>query len=263
MSRRPSRVGVDRRAESPLACFERSGRTESKLGRRARGVRPCDDHRRDGHNACQGRECQQAGQARPATSSEHCQTAPRRVTHPTARDVQPAGACEQRRDHSPARGCRAVRYASGVGDEERVVLSAGLGRCPIGRAGVDGRGRFRAALLVPVDLSFRRRGRAQHLGWDQERAGEALWRIRPGLGRIRRWARLGLGAAPLARSSRSVDDVSVLLVHLLAAVPSSCKIPVYVFNCCQLRLNDLCLGAMSGVFGCLIPRTQLRTRIRG
>jgi hypothetical protein len=55
--------------------------------------------------------------------------------------------------------------AGGLGDEERVLVNAGLGRRPRVRAG---QGRGRPTLLVPVEVLIGRDGRGQHLGRDQQ-----------------------------------------------------------------------------------------------
>jgi len=113
-----------------------------------------------------------------------------------------------------------VLYAAGFGDEERVLVNAGLGRRPLARASVRaGQGRGRPTLLVPVEVLIRREGRGQHLGRDQQRTGDALRSIGPGFGAFSGCGRLRAWAAPLARSLRPIDDVSVLVVHLIRGDP--------------------------------------------
>ena len=118
--RQPSGEAVDRRAESQLACSECPGCTRRRLGRRMRGVRPCEDHCRDGDDAYQGRDGQKASRAR---RSEHRPMSPRGLRHPSADPI--AGAFERGGHPSERRG-RAARDASGVGDEERVLAERPL-----------------------------------------------------------------------------------------------------------------------------------------
>ncbi len=69
-------------------------------------------------------------------------------------------------------------YTGGFRDEERVLVNAGLGRRPLARVSVGaGPGRSGSTLRVLVEALVGREGRGQHVGWDEQRPGEALRRV--------------------------------------------------------------------------------------
>ena len=205
-----ARLPPRRRRERPRTAGDRSLRSARPGHEHCRG---CDgDRRGDGSN--RGAPPQRRSwEPRP-----HKRVQLRAVKRPRSSAGPAKRACKLGGDRRPGPS-HWVLHAPRSRYEERVLVSDVPRGRRATRAGLWAR-RRRDLRAVPVHAGVLPGIRGgQHLRRDEQRSRKALGRVRPSLDVIRRRVTLWLRAAPLARSCRSVDDVSLLVFHQLTPIP--------------------------------------------
>lgn len=208
-----------RRARLPPRC--RRARPRTAGDRSLRSARLGHEHCRgcDGDRCGDGSKRGAPPQRWSWENRPHERVQLRAVKRPRSSAGPAKRACKLGCDRRPGRPSHRMLHAPRSRDEEWVLVSD----VPRGRratcAGLWARRRcdLRA---VPVHAGVLPGvGGGQHLCRDEQRSGEALGRVRPSLEVVRRRVTLWLRTAPLARSCRSVDDVSLLVFHQLTPIP--------------------------------------------